>query len=259
VTEPTRRLIPENVIPGKRLGRHVYHDPRSLNYLVEETTTVVSKNWPRRIPVLDQGEVGSCTGNATVHALGCDPNYATLATKVKAGLRLDEPEAQRIYSAAETIDGDGPFPPNDNGSYGLSVAKAAKNAGLISGYTHATSLNAMCSALQRGPVIIGINWYDSFDTPNPSSGRVEISSNAVIRGGHEVCVNWIDVKNRLFVATNSWGVGWGIKGTFEFSWDTMTTLFGEQGDCTQFVPLTAAQAAQHGGHRSVWSRIRGWL
>jgi hypothetical protein len=250
VTEPVR--IPEHVVPGKRLGRHINHDPRSLNYLVPPGGAVVSKNWPRRIPVLDQGQVGSCTGNATVHALGCDPNFGTLAAKIKAGLRLNESEALNIYSAAETIDGDGPYPPNDNGSSGLSVAQAAKNAGLISGYTHATSLGMMNTALQRGPVIIGINWYDSFDTPNPSSGRVEISPNAVVRGGHEVCVRWIDVKDRLFVATNSWSPGWGIKGEFEFSWDTMDRLFGEQGDCTQFTPNRAAAP-------SLWQRLKAAL
>jgi hypothetical protein len=238
MTEPVRR-IEEQVIPGMRLGRHIRHDPRSLNYLVEETATIVTRNWARRIPVLDQGDVGSCTGNATVHALGCDPDYPTLAAKLAAGLKLDELEAQRIYSAAETIDGDGPYPPNDNGSSGLSVAKAAKNAGLISGYTHATSVSQMNAALQRGPVIIGINWYDSFDAPNPHSGLVTISQNAVIRGGHEVCVRWIDVKDRLYVATNSWSDQWGIRGEFEFSWDTMARLFGEQGDCTQFVPAAA--------------------
>jgi hypothetical protein len=218
---------------------------------------IVSTNWPRRISVLDQGNVGSCTGNATVHALGTGPNWTALAPKLKAGLKLDEAEALRIYSAAETIDGDGPYPPNDNGSYGLSVAKAAKNAGLISGYQHATSLSAMCAALQRGPVIVGVNWYDSFDTPNASSGRVEISPNAVVRGGHEFLVRWIDVKDKLFVATNSWGSGWGVRGEFEFSWDTMDRLFNEQGDCTQFTPLAAAPAAPRS--TSFWSRVKAFL
>lgn len=231
----TRARIEEHVIPGKRLGRHVEHDSRSLAYRHHRTgITPVSVLHDRRIPILDQGDVGSCTGNAQTGALGTDPLRDTLP----AGTVLDEKEALRLYSAAETIDGDGPYPPQDNGSSGLSVCKAAKKAGLISGYTHLMSLADLLDALAGAPVIVGVNWYDSFDEP-PQSGLVAISPGAQVRGGHEVVIRGCDVGHKLLYADNSWGIDWGAGGSFSLSWDTMTRLLAEDGDGTVSVPLTA--------------------
>jgi len=158
----TNRRIPWFPADGDRplpLGRHVKHDSRSLWYQYRRSvdTAITTVLHARNIGILDQGAVGSCTGNAEVGALGTDPLFETLPAAHPA---LDENEALSIYSAAEDIDGDGPYPPNDNGSSGLSVAQAAKNAGLIAGYTHCLSLGDINDALQGQPVIIGINWYD---------------------------------------------------------------------------------------------------
>lgn len=229
-----RRRIEEHRVPGMPLGRHVHHDSRSLAYLYPAATSQATVIHERRIPVLDQGDVGSCTGNAETGVIGTDPLYSALPS---GHLGLNEMEALRLYSAAETIDGDGPYPPSDNGSSGLSVAKAAKAAGLISGYQHATSVQAMISALQQYPVIIGINWYDSFDDPD-GEGLVTITKGAQVRGGHEVeVIGWSSTSN-LFTAVNSWGTSYGVNGTFLFSADTMTRLFAEEGDCTISLPLT---------------------
>jgi len=229
-----RRRIEEHRVPGRKLGRHVHHDSRSLAYLWPATGSQADVIHQRRIPVLDQGDVGSCTGNAETGAIGTDPLYPALPAGHPA---LGEPEALRLYSAAEVIDGNGKYPPNDDGSSGLSVAKAAKAAGLISGYQHATSVQAMISALQQYPVIIGISWYDSFDDPD-SEGLIRIAKGAQVRGGHEVeVIGWSSTSN-LFTAVNSWGTGWGVNGTFLFSADTMTRLFSEEGDCTVSLPLT---------------------
>jgi len=229
-----RDRIPEYRVPGKRLGRNITHDSRSLLYLVAERYSVANVLWPRNIPILDQGDVGSCTGNAETGALGSGPLYAALPAGHPA---LDESLALRLYSAAEVIDGDGPYPPNDNGSSGLSVSQAAKAAGFISGYQHATTLAAMQSALQAAPVIIGINWYDSFDSP-AADGLITISRNAEVRGGHEVLVRGVDFAAGQFHADNSWGSSWGVAGSFLIGFDTMSRLLSEDGDCTAPVPLS---------------------
>src|SRR6185312_1890646 len=168
----THRQIPwhafsrDLVLP---LGRHVRHDSRSLAYRFQTTGRELAEVLhSRHIPILDQGDVGSCTGNAMDGALGSDPLYAALAAYSGSLPKLTEAEALNLYSAAETIDGDGPYPPNDNGSSGLSVAQAAKNARLISGYTHCLSLADFTAALQTGPVMLGRNWHASFDTPTAS-------------------------------------------------------------------------------------------
>jgi hypothetical protein len=232
------RRIPETVVEGKRLGRHVCHDPRSLAFQHPPFTgTPVAVRWERTIPVLDQGDVGSCTGNAAVGHLGTAPEYATLAAKIAARiLNLDEAEALRLYSAAEVIDGGVGYPPEDQGSSGLSVAKAAKNTGLISGYLHMTSLAACHTAIQSGPFIVGTNWYTSMDSPDSSSGVVEVSGS--VRGGHEYeCIGY-SPSTDLWEFVNSWGTGYGISGHFFYSSASLARLLAEQGDATQFVPLT---------------------
>ena len=228
--------------PGRgRLGRHVRHDSRSLAYLVEAAavSTLTSVRHERYIPVLDQGDLGSCTGNAALGAVGTGALYLALndspsqpwATNEKA----DEVLAVSLYSSATHLDdADGAYPPDDTGSDGLSVAKAA---GLISGYQHATSLEAALTALAAGPVITGVNWYDSFDEPD-GNGQIAIVKGAQVRGGHEFVVDALDVEHQLVWFTNSWGIGWGVEGRACMSWDTWGRLLKEEGDVTVFTPVT---------------------
>jgi len=233
-----RKHIPEEIVPGKRLGRHIKRDSRSLRYAYRSTMPAEAAKdvlWQRHIPILDQGDVGSCTGNEEVGCLGTGPLWDSLPGNVR--ITLNEHLALSIYSDAEMIDGDGPYPPNDNGSTGTSVAQVALNRGLISGYTHAASVSEMVDALQHGSVGVGGNWYDSMDHPD-SNGFVSISPNAYVRGGHEFEVRGVRVADKLFFADNSWGTVYASSGSFTFSFDTMDRLFSEQGDCTVCVPLS---------------------
>jgi hypothetical protein len=217
------------------LGRHVVHDSRNLAYRYQRTTpVVVTRMHTRQIPILDQGSVGSCTGNGEVGVLGTEPNWGDLP---KGHPALDEALALRVYSGAETIDGDGPYPPNDNGSSGPSAAKAAMKLGLISGYTHCLSLADVLFALQERAVSIGINWYDSFDSP-PSSGLLTISPGAQVRGGHEPMLRGVDAEAKTVFGDNSWGTSWGVSGSFTMGWDTLDRLLHEDGDGTVSVPLS---------------------
>ena len=230
-----QRSIPEQVVPDKRLGRHVRHDPRSLSYPYRSAAPLVSTRHACHIPTLDQGDLGSCTGNATVHALASGPLWSTLSPTQQAS--LNEAEAVALYSLATTLDSSpGSYPPTDTGSDGLDVAKAAQQSGFINGYTHALSLNDALSALVAGPVIIGIDWMSTFDDPLPSG---EMPFGGSVRGGHEVCLDQIDVENSRVWIHNSWGDGWGQSGRAWFSFDTLGRLLSSDGDATVFVPLTA--------------------
>lgn len=230
----TTYLIAEEQVSGHRLGRNVNHDARSLRFLVSSPARALQSVEHERVtPVLDQGDLGSCTGNASVGALGTKPLYDALPA---GHADLNEDLAVQVYSAATKLDPfPGDYPPDDTGSDGLSAAKACKNLGLISGYLHATSLDAMQNALQDTPVIVGVNWYEGFDEPD-NDGVVSVSGR--VRGGHEFEVVGLDVENKLFHAVNSWGTGWGKNGHFWFSFDSMTRLLSEDGDCTQLLPLT---------------------
>lgn len=232
-------------VPGAgRLGRHVRHDPRSLRYLAPagDIAGLASVRHTRHIDVLNQGQVGACTGFAAEYCVATGALYdaipAGLLARPTPSVTIDEGQARMLYSAATDLDGiDGTYPPDDTGSDGLSVAKACKSVGLISGYTHATSLAAVLTALARQPVIAGINWYDSFDTPD-ADGWIGIATGAQIRGGHEICLDELDVENRRIGFVNSWGQ-WGEDGRAYIGWDDFARLLSENGDVTVFTPLTS--------------------
>jgi len=235
------RFIDEHEGPG-RLGRHVEHDPRSRAYPVSEDlfpSTYTSAVHKVAIPVLDQGQLGACTGNAAEGLIGSDPVYPAvpldLPARPTADAAADEAQAVALYSAATRLDGiHGQYPPLDTGSTGLAVAKAARRLGLISGYQHAFSLDATLKALAVTPLIIGVHWYQGFDHPD-TTGRVAISGD--VRGGHEFLLYGVDAEQRTVLARNSWGVKFGIEGCFSFGWDDLGQLLDEQGDVTLFVPL----------------------
>lgn len=169
-------------------------------------------------------------------ACATDPLFPALPADLAKA--LGQPLALKFYSEAESIDGDGPYPPQDNGSTGGSACQAAKNDGYISAYTWATSAAAIADALQHGPVGLGVYWYSSFDNP-PASGIVSISRTATIRGGHEFLCRQYDSAAGVFWCDNSWGTGWGKQGRFGLSGATVDTLLSRQGDCVVPSPLAA--------------------
>ncbi len=230
-------IIYHRPIPARdpRLKRNVRHDSRSRLFAYPTgSLSIVSATHARHIAVLDQGQVGSCTGNAGIGSMGTTPLFEALKDVV-GGYNLDEPGAVKLYSDAESIDGDGPYPPNDNGSDGLSIAKALKNAGMISGYQHTFSLDACLKALGQTPVMLGMNWYDSMMSP-AADGRLSISGN--IAGGHEIEAREIDATNKRVWIDNSWGESWGVAGRAYLTFDDLGRLLGEQGDCTVLLPLS---------------------
>jgi hypothetical protein len=235
------RYYDELVVPGKPLGRHVMIDSRSALYPfvprggARRGVTLADIRHVRHISILDQGNTGSCTGNAETGALGCDPLFGALPAGHPV---LDETFARdTLYHLATTLDPyPGAFPPEDTGSDGTSVCKAAMSLGFIAGYTHCQSVADVCAALMETPVIFGVDWYEGFDSPD-SSGLVQIAG--AVRGGHEIVCTQLDVGNRLVVCDNSWGEGYGVQGRFAFSWDTLEQLLSTDGDATVSVPLTA--------------------
>lgn len=219
MTEVVTRAITEFAVAGRRLGRHVAHDPRSRDYPAEQAPGIVTTvhDMPSSLP-LNQGDIGSCTGNAMAGLLACH------------GVIVGEPLAVHLYEEATKVDPyPGTYPPDDTGSAGLYVAKAAKAEGYCKWYRHAFGLEHALRAIVRRPVIIGIDWYSSFDVPG-AGGIIEILPGATVRGGHEVLVYGVDAERKTILICNSWGLGYGIDGRVELPWDDFEVLLNNQGD-----------------------------
>jgi hypothetical protein len=176
--------------------------------------------------------VHNCTAEAGIGALATDPLFGGPTGKYS----LTQAGAYALYSDAETLDGDGPWPPNDNGSSGLSVAKVLKAKGLISGYQHTFTLEDALKALSVTPILIGINWYSSMDSPD-QDGRIRIGG--AIRGGHELVVRQIDAPRQRIWPDNSWGLSFGLGGRCYLTFADFGTLLSQQGDVTVLIPLTS--------------------
>ena len=251
----TVQLIEQHHRPGQHLGRHIEHDPRSLAYAhgVLPKSAIKSVSWTRRIPILDQGQLGSCTGNAGTGWLGTDSAGRTAGATVTispAGAAashglfaagehaLDEAFAVALYSLATILDGiSGEYPPTDTGSSGVGVAKALKALGLASGYSHAFSIAALNSALQSGPVLIGIPWYQSMFDPR-SDGQIVVDQKSGLAGGHELELTAFDAATGEYEVPNSWSESWGHAGYGYFTTASLVSLLSDQGDVT--VPVWAA-------------------
>jgi hypothetical protein len=229
--------------PQYGLGRVKQHDPRSIHYSVPAWPrwAVKAVDWTRRAPIFDQGQLGSCTCNAAAGLVATDAVGYTGASSVTLSgnvLPVDETFALQVYSLATQLDEfQGAYPPDDTGSSGIGAAKALVQLGLSSLYQHVFSLEALNTALQRGPVMIGINWYESmFDTD--ANGVVKVNRRSSLAGGHEFVVSAYLPSSGLYRMDNSWGPGWGIGGSAFFKSADLQWLLSQDGDVTQPV-LTA--------------------
>lgn len=244
-----------------RLGRHVRHDSRSANYTVGVRPRSAIKNvdWPRRIPILDQGQLGSCVPNNAPELIGTDAlGYTGVATDrvTKADTKgvfhadslwpMDEMFALNMYRLVTRLD---PYPgqwePDDTGSDGLSLAKALVMLGFSDKYSHAFSYPAVVSALQSSPVTMGMEWENSmFDTR--ADGKIMIDYSSGVAGGHQVFARTFDADNDRVWIDNSWGTSFGLDGRAWFQGNELAIHLKRQGDVTVPHLLGAAPAPTPG-------------
>lgn len=211
------------------LGRVVEHDPRSrqIEFRAAQAPlrTISHRNWQKR--PLDQQSLGSCTGHAMAQALNTSP--------LRRGRPLlTHEDAVKLYSRATVLDGfPGQWEPDDTGSSGLAVAKAAKEAGYISAYHHAFGIDQALGALVLSPILIGIGWTESMFEVD-GNGYIHPEGDDV--GGHEIAGIAIDVKRQDIVILNQWynadGTPWGRNGRARMSFTDFDGRLRNQGDVT---------------------------
>ncbi|MBD2537685.1 C1 family peptidase [Coleofasciculus sp. FACHB-SPT36] len=235
---------------GKKLKLGGYRpDTKDANDKKYEAHRFQAEKLPPRVdlrhyltPVEDQGDVGSCTGNAMAGA------YEYLAMR-QLGTAGDVSRLFIYYNArslAGEID-------EDAGATLRNCIQVLRKMGACSeltwpyhperlfhrphdqAYEEATQfliddaeridvdLYAMKHCLAEGyPFAFGLQLFDSFmregnkGIPMPNPEREES------QGGHAMlCVGYSD-KDRVFVVRNSWGTNWGDKGYCYIPYDYMT-------------------------------------
>jgi Papain family cysteine protease len=239
----------EIVHEGMRLGRNQWLDARSLAYMIENNIRemgrrIEDKDWERPLTILDQGELGSCTGNAGTGALGTQPFYEAIGRDLLPA--PDDAEgaeefAVQLYSDATRVDSNrGEYPPTDTGSSGMGICKVLRAGGVIKGYRWARSPYGLLQLLQNGPVLQGMPWYNAFFTPD-DDGFIDADPRwyaSGVAGGHEVEAVGLeldadDAYNSAIIYANSWGPQWGVDGRFKMRLRTYEHMSGV--DLKQFV------------------------
>jgi hypothetical protein len=220
------------------LGRHVEHDERSRSFPAQTAPLPnLAIRWTINAAPLDQGNLGSCTGNAVAQCFNTTPYYGERRAFHK-GRYLTEDNALAFYKRATEVDGfDGTYPPDDTGSSGLAAAKAAREAGYINSYTHAFGIDHVLGALAVGPLIVGTVWLDDMFQPD-ERGVLTVSGKEA--GGHEYLLLGWNPKTELMEFFNSWGSSWGRKGHFYIPVDEFDRkLLQADGDATVLVGSVA--------------------
>lgn len=217
-------------------GRRYSPDVRDHAFLMARkleapgTPLPIRKTWAINSTNLNQKLSGTCVGHAWKNFLRCAP----LQT-------LTGPTAFDIYRRAILLD---EWPDNDNEvelpeeqlQAGTSVragAKAVTNLGRLKSYLWAFSLQpALEFVLTQGPVVLGIEWLDSFGRPD-AEGIIKITPKARVVGGHAILWRGADTRRGLAFLTNSWGDDWSLSGNCYLPLRDLETLISRQGEaCT---------------------------
>lgn len=183
----------------------------------------------------DQGNLGSCTGNAVAGAIELLNKRNNKPTDVS---RLYIYYFERLLEGTVNYDNgayirDGIKATNKFGApleqywpyniskFKVAPSKVATDDGAkrkVTLYQRAADFNACIDALANGfPVIIGFTVYASFvsnavartgNMPYPNVAKEKVL------GGHAVLLVGYDMSRQVFIVRNSWGQYWGDKGYF---------------------------------------------
>jgi len=186
---------------NKGLGRVYIPDPRDRAYDMREVVKLraapTSKVW-RVGGVLDQGSTPQCVGYAWLQ-------FLLSAPIMKRNRTL--PTATTIYKAAQKVD-EWPGERYDGTSV-RAGAKVLQSLGLIKEYVWAKDLDTLKRfVMQRGPVVIGVDWFGGMDR---TRGGYIVPEGASL-GGHAILINGWSQSQKAFRMINSWGAEWGEKG-----------------------------------------------
>jgi hypothetical protein len=207
----------------KGLGFHpgpVDNRDRPLSATIERVVTQKesgSRFWfnPLR---LDQMAEGACVGFGWTQCVNSSPKSHEFPNEV----------AREVYYAARRDYDEWP----GEGYEGTSVragAKAATARGWIQSYAFAASIDEVALwVLNRGPVVIGIDWHESDYRPSRRNGYFLTGEGEVV-GGHCLLVDGVrwGLSEPYFRLLNSWGASWGYNGRAKISVENLRRLLSQ--------------------------------
>jgi C1A family cysteine protease len=196
-------------------------------------------------PIVDQGQLGSCTANAIGSAVQFE--------QMKQGLQSFQPSRLFIYYEERKMEGtistdsgamirDGMTvvhrlgaPPETLWPYDISkftrkptqkAYRAALKDQVLQYQRITQNLDLMRACLADGyPFVFGFTVYDSFESQRVAqTGIVPMPQyNESVLGGHAVMAIGYDNQAQTFLCRNSWGSDWGMAGYFTMPFAYLTS------------------------------------
>lgn len=193
------------------------------------------------IPIYDQLQTGSCTGNSSCRVVQF--------VRRKEGLTDFIPARLMAYYDARVLEGN---PGDDSGAQLRDVFKCLATQGVCdeklwpfaekwvtvkppdTAYAAALTdltieyhslnidLDEMRACLSEGyPYAFGFTVYQSFEDDVGSDGMMPMPDydHESVVGAHAVCAMGHSDKSRIIIVDNSWGPDWGDKGSFYMPYD----------------------------------------
>lgn len=232
-----RRPLPDPRAPK-------FHDFRTVESSVALPTLVDLR--AKCPPVYDQGDLGSCTGNAlaghvqfTIGKEGKKPWFTPSRLFIYYNERVIENSVKQdagatIADGVTTLKVNG-APPESDWWYDVAKFAVKPNKKV---YTEAaktmvvdalsfdnTNLDALRTCLASGsPFVFGFSVYESFESSTVArTGVVPMpKSSEELLGGHAVMAVGYDHVKQVFIVRNSWGPDWGKKGYFTIPYAYIT-------------------------------------
>jgi hypothetical protein len=185
----------------------------------------------------DQGQEGACVGFSLSWMMSV--------------LNRRLYNARNLYTTAQTIDEWDDTPPGEGTSVraGCDVLRQVGHwqrlrfgriapPGLEPGISEnrwATQVDELRECIHKGiPFVLGVNWYQNFDTPVPKqvgtkSREFWIGNGSLgrLRGGHAICGYAASDKRQAFKLVNSWGISWPLVW---IGYDVVQRLLDEEGE-----------------------------
>jgi C1A family cysteine protease len=257
-TSPTRTKVP--AAAGK-LHRHQIKwygwapdlpDARDQMYMAPAAVHLpervdLTKQCP---PVYDQGQLGSCTGNAIAGAIQFDRIKQGIARPREVPSRLfiyfnerviehtvDQDSGAQIRDGIKSVAKLGVcFEGSAVGQWAYDIAKfeteppppcykAALKCRAVTYSRLTPRLDQLKGCLASGyPFVFGFTVYQSFESKQVAkTGKLDMpKSKETVIGGHAVLAVGYDDAQSRFIVRNSWAADWGMKGYFTIPYDYLT-------------------------------------